>query len=80
MSKDIFVGFISQKLKGQFDSLKAGKFEDKQLYKFIDRAINDIKKSPMCGTKIQKRLWSKGYKKKFGITNLWKYDCQTLGE
>jgi hypothetical protein len=28
----------------------------------------------MCGTKIKKKLWPKGYKQKFGITNLWKYD------
>lgn len=68
------VGFISQKLKKQFGLLKSGKFEDKQLYSFIDRAINDLKKDPTCGTKIQKKLWPKEYKKKYSITNLWKYD------
>ncbi len=68
-NKIINVGFISQKLKHQFDTLK-----DKQLYHFIDHAIDDLKKNPACGTKIQKKLWPKEYKKKYEITNLWKYD------
>jgi len=67
--KNINVGFISQKLKHQFDTLK-----DMQLHKFIDHAIDDLKENPACGTKIQKRLWLKEYKKKYAITNLWKYD------
>tara|TARA_Y100000310_G_scaffold153901_1_gene153457 strand:+ start:22236 stop:22559 length:324 start_codon:yes stop_codon:yes gene_type:complete len=67
--KIINVGFISQKLKHQFETLK-----DKQLYKFIDHAIDDLQKNPGCGTKIQKRIWPKEYKNKYGITNLWKYD------
>lgn len=74
MNKQINVGFISKKLKDQFESLKAGKFEDKQLYNFIDRAIDDLKQDPLCGTKIQKRLWPKEYIKKYEITNLWKYN------
>jgi len=72
--KNINVGFISHKLKDQFNTLKSGKFEDKKLFDFIDRAIDDLKKNPMCGTKIQKKLWPKEYKKKYSITNLWKYD------
>ncbi len=72
--KEIKVAFISQKLKREFHSLKSGKFEDKKLYNFIDRAIDDLEKDPLCGTKIQKRLWPKEYKKKYEVTNLWKYD------
>ncbi|MBD3203767.1 hypothetical protein GF327_05700 [Candidatus Woesearchaeota archaeon] len=74
MKKEIIVAFISEKLKSDFESLNEGKFEDKKLYEFIDRAIDDLKKDPMCGTKIQKKLWPKGYIKKYDITNLWKYD------
>ena len=61
-------------INSRINSLKTGKFEDKKLYEFIDRAIDDLKKSPTCGTKIQKKIWPKEYKKKFGINNLWKYD------
>ena len=74
MKKEISVAFISKKLKEEFESLKEGKFEDKQLYKFIDRAIDDIKQNPTCGIKIPKKLWPKIYIQKYEITNLWKYD------
>ncbi|MFH1275850.1 MAG: type II toxin-antitoxin system RelE/ParE family toxin [Candidatus Woesearchaeota archaeon] len=73
-NKELKVSFISQKLKTEFNSLSSGKFEDKKLYDFIDRAIDDLEKNPMCGTKIKKKLWPKEYKHKFDITNLWKYD------
>lgn len=73
MKKNIFVGFITQKLKKEFESLKSGKYENKQLYEYIDRAIKDLKKNPTCGIKIEKRLWPKEYKK-LQVTNLWKYD------
>ena len=72
--KDILVAFISKKLKEEFKSLDSGKFEDKQLYNFIERAISDLKENPMCGTKIPKKLWPKEYSKKYEVTNLWKYD------
>ncbi|MDP7457973.1 MAG: hypothetical protein QGH47_04560 [Candidatus Woesearchaeota archaeon] len=74
MSKPVTVAFISQKLKDEFESLHKGKFQDRQLYQFIDHALDDIKKNPTCGTKIVKKLWPKQYIQKYGITNLWKYD------
>ena len=67
------VAFINKKLKEQFETLKAGKFEDKQLYKFIDRALDDIKKDVACGIKIPKKLWPKSYIQDYGLTNLWKH-------
>ena len=73
-NKPIYVTFGEKKIENEFEILKDGKFEDKQLYDFIDRAIKDLKSNPTCGTKIPKRLWPKEYIKKFGITNLWKYD------
>ena len=74
MRKSISVAFISEKLKNNFETLKAGKFEDVKLYDFIDRAINDLKKNPSSGIKITKKLWPKIYIKKYKIKNLWKYD------
>ena len=73
MNEQTGVAFISQKLKEEFGYLKEGKFEDKQLYAFIDRAINDLKHNPTCGIKIPKSLWPKDYVQKYQITNLWKY-------
>ena len=69
-----FVAFISQKIKKEFEELEKGKFEDKKLYEFILRAINDLKSNPSCGTKISKVLWPAEYIKNYKITNLWKYD------
>ncbi|MBN2368077.1 type II toxin-antitoxin system RelE/ParE family toxin [Candidatus Woesearchaeota archaeon] len=74
MSKEIVVAFISERLKTDFENLKKGKYEDERLYDFIDRAIDDLKKDPLCGTKILKRLWPKEYIRRYGVTNLWKYD------
>ena len=42
--KPIYVAFASPKLEKDFEKLKEGKFEDKQLYSFIERAIDDLKK------------------------------------
>jgi Txe/YoeB family toxin of Txe-Axe toxin-antitoxin module len=73
-NKPIYVTFIDKKLESEFESLKEGKFEDKRLYKFMDRAIKDLKKDPSSGTKIPKKLWPKIYIKSYGVNNLWKYD------
>ena len=72
--KPIYAAFASPKLEKDFNKLKEGKFEDKQLYEFIERAIDDLKKNPMCGVKIPRKIWPKGYIKNYQIYNLWKYD------
>lgn len=72
--RQLKVTFCDKKTEDEFESLKEGKFEDKQLYEFIGRAIKDLRTNPMCGIKIQKKLWPKEYCQKYDITNLWKYD------
>ena len=72
--KEKNVAFISLRLKNQFEELRVGKFEDKQLYEFINKAINNLKENPLCGIRIPKRLWPKEYIQNYNITNLWKYD------
>lgn len=72
--KDLFVAFADKKLESQFESLKSGKEKERILYKFIQRAISDLKKNPLAGIKIQKKLWPKEYVRKYELTNLWKYD------
>lgn len=73
-NKPCYVTFGEVKVEQEFESLKEGKFQDKQLYEFIDRAIKDMKNNPACGIKIPKRLWPKIYLLKYVVTNLWKYD------
>ncbi len=72
--KPIYVTFVNKKLESTYECLNEGKFEDKKLYEFISSALKDIKKDPLCGTKIKKKLWPKEYVKKYGLNNLWKYD------
>jgi len=72
--KQIHVTFADKKIEDDFEFLKNGKFQDKQLYEFIERAKQDLKTRQNCGVKIQKRLWPKVYIQKYNITNLWKYD------
>jgi len=72
--KPIYVAFATKKLESNFEKLQKGKFEDKQLYNYIERAMNDLKKNPVSGIKIPKKLWPKYYSTEYQITNLWKYD------
>ena len=74
MKKEISVAFINKKLNEEFESLKDGKYEDKQLHSNIIRAMGDLKQNPICGIQIPKKLWPKQYIRAYEITNLWKYN------
>lgn len=66
------VAFIDIKLKEVYESLENS--SEKQLYKFIRRAIDDLKENPACGKHIPRKLIPKKYTKEYRVTNLWKYD------
>lgn len=68
------VHFCDKKLKATFERLKDSKVEDKILYKWIVRAIDDLSENAFCGIQVQKRQVPKLYINKYGIDNLWKYD------
>jgi hypothetical protein len=72
--KQIFVTFAESKTEEEYEILKEGKFQDRQLYRFIERAQQDLKSGRNCGIKMPKKLWPKAYVQKYKITNLWKYD------
>lgn len=72
--KQQYVGFADEKLKKAYEELKKGKGAEPRLPEFLDRAFDDLKKDPFCGIKIPKNKWPKDYIKKYGITNLWKYN------
>jgi hypothetical protein len=69
--RPVSVVFADQKLKEAFFKVKE---EDPTLFKFLDRATDDIKQNPKCGIPIPKRLIPKVYIQKYGINNLWKYN------
>lgn len=68
------IKFAEEKLKESFNRLKESKTEDKKLYEWINRALDDLEENAFCGVQIAKRLIPKSYIQKYGIGNLWKYD------
>jgi len=68
------VTFANTGLKDSYEELQFGKFEDKELYKFLTRAKEDLLKDPLCGIRVPERLIPNEYRQKYGITALWKYD------
>ena len=69
--RQVFVSFADEKIKETFEKVKK---QDSVFYKFLSRAIDDLKENPFCGIAIPKRLMPKVYKQKYGINNLWKYN------
>ena len=68
------VVFAEQKVKTAFDELKNSKTEDRRLYDWINRAIDDLAEDSFCGIQIPKKQIPKEYTRKYSIDNLWKYD------
>jgi len=68
------IGFAEPSIKKAFNDLEKGKHEDKELFRFLQRAIEDLKSNPFSGIRVPSRLWPKEYIKKYKINNLRKYD------
>jgi|TARA_B100001971_G_C18157485_1_gene519410 Txe/YoeB family toxin of Txe-Axe toxin-antitoxin module len=68
------IKFADKKLKNSLDKLRYSKIENKKLYEWLNRALDDLEDNPYCGIQIPKRLIPKIYIKKYSIDNLWKYD------
>ena len=68
------IKFAEEKLKKTLIKLKTSKTEDQKLYKWINRALDDIEEDAFCATQVPKKLIPKVYIDKYGIDNLWKYD------
>ncbi len=69
------VKFGDESLKKAYLELEKGKFEDKQLKEWLDRAVGDLGKNAFSGIQIAKRLIPQEYYQKYGpLDNLWKYN------
>jgi len=66
--------FIDNTLKEVFYKLKEGDTSEKELFRFINQAMNNIEINAFCGVQIPKKQIPKEYTKKYGVANLWKYD------
>ena len=69
------VVFGDEKVKASLEKLKSSKTEDKKLYGWLTRALEDLEQNAFCGIQIPKKLFPKEYEKRFGeLDNLWKYN------
>jgi Txe/YoeB family toxin of Txe-Axe toxin-antitoxin module len=68
------IKFAEERLKKALVKLKTSKTEDQKLYKWINRALDDIEQDAFCAIQVPKKLIPKAYIDKYGIDNLWKYD------
>jgi Txe/YoeB family toxin of Txe-Axe toxin-antitoxin module len=68
------IRFVDENTKKAFYHLKEGDNSEKELFKFINQAIDNIEKNAFCGIQIPKKQIPREYIKKYEIANLWKYD------
>ena len=68
------IRFVDENIKRAFYNLETGDSSEKELFKFINQAIDNIEINAFCGIQIPKRLIPREYFIKYGVTNLWKYD------
>ena len=68
------VVFVNDKAKKSITKLKTLKSENRNLKKWLERALKDLEADAFCGTQIPKRLFPKEYIRKYHIDNLWKYN------
>ncbi len=61
------VVFADSKVKKAFESLKNSDTEDRRLYEFLNRAMDDISENAFCGVQIPKRQIPKEYIRKYRI-------------
>ncbi len=66
--------FHSKELYETYKKLEDGTFEEKKLYKWINRAIEDLKEDAFSGLAISKDKIPKKYQKEFEARSVWKYD------
>lgn len=68
------IRFADPKIKEAFYKLEEGDDSERELYKFINQALDNIEKNAFCGIRIPKKLIPNEYRQKYKVQNLWKYD------
>lgn len=68
------IRFADENIKEALYKLENGDDSEKQLFKFINQALDNIEGNAFSGVQIPKRLIPKEYAVKYDVKNLWKYD------
>ncbi|MBS3092472.1 hypothetical protein J4466_03565 [Candidatus Pacearchaeota archaeon] len=67
------IRFVDENLKKAFYKLENGDNSEKELFNFINQAMDNIEKNAFCGIQIPKNFIPKEYIKNYETSNLWKY-------
>lgn len=68
------IRFAEESVKKAFYKLKNGDDSERELFKFINQALDNVEENAFCGIQIPKKLIPKEYILKYEVKNLWKYD------
>ncbi len=66
--------FVDANVRKAFYKLEEGDNSEKEMFKFINQAMDNIENNAFCGVQIPKKQIPKEYIKKYNVGNLWKYD------
>ena len=66
--------FHNKELYETYKELEKGNAEEQKLFKWITRAIKDLKEDAFSGIAIPKDRVPKKYQKEFEAKSIWKYD------
>ena len=68
------IRFADENIREAFYKLEKGDDSERELFKFINQALDNLEENAFCGIQIPKRLIPKEYITKYGVKNIWKYD------
>ena len=68
------IKFVDDKVRKAFEELEHSTTGDRQLYKFLAQAFENLEENAFTGIQIPKKQIPKEYIQKYGIDNCWKYN------
>ncbi|MFT4344168.1 MAG: hypothetical protein ACMXYE_05495 [Candidatus Woesearchaeota archaeon] len=68
------IRFADKSIQNALYRLEKGDSSERELYKFINQALDNLEENAFCGIQIPKKRIPKEYSLKYDIKNLWKYD------
>jgi len=68
------IRFADDNVKKAFYELEKGDNLEKELFRFISQAMDNIEENAFCGVQIPKKQIPKEYMQRYLVGNLWKYD------
>ena len=74
MEKKSIIRFVNVSVQQAFESLKKGDMQEKEMYRLITQAMDNLEKNAFCGIQIPKQQIPSEYRKNYAVDNLWKYD------